>query len=121
METSLGEMQQFPRRQNKQEEPPRNHDDMGGKYDTLNSPLKHTTKTKILKIIKDDGPTETIQQLSTIPYPTYKELTNLELAYTTYYEEKAIQNSHNRHCPTCQNSFNSLTRLTIHRKHQNTH
>ena len=78
-------------------------------------------RTKIAKITKGDEPPETLQQLSQIPYPAYKELTNFELAYMTYYEvTQVIQKNHNRHCPTCQNTFNSLTRLTIHRKNTKT-
>jgi len=60
-------------------------------------------ENKIAEIIKDTDPPETIHQLSRIPYPTFKELTKLELTYMTYYEEtQVIQKKHNRHCPTCQ-------------------
>ena len=90
---------------------------MCGGYEAIKSFLKPAMKNEITKITKDTDPHETIQQLSSTPCPTYKGLTKLELTYMTYYEEtQVIQKSHNHHCPTCQNSFNSLTRVTIHRK-----
>ena len=111
------EMQHFLLQRNNHSNPSGNQCEMNEKYDALISFLNPTMKTKIINIIKNTEPPETLQQLSRIPYPTYKELTKLELTYITYYDEKQIiQNNRIRHCPTCRNTFNSLTRLTTHRK-----
>ena len=103
-------MQHFLRNCNNRNESAEIHDEMNGKYDALVTFLNPTMKTKIANAIKDTEPPGTLQQLSRVPYPTYKELTKLELTYKTYYEEtQVIQKTRNRQCPTFHNAFNSLS------------